>query len=77
MQWALVATQTQSLTIYNQPIMDINNIVITPGSFSTIQAIPGTILNFIVYDGVAAYNPPTGMKLEQVPDNAKIGDTGF
>ena len=42
-----------------------------------ITAIIGTICNLIAYDGVAAYTPPSGYKLEQVPDTAKVGDTGY
>lgn len=34
----------------------------------------GTIVNIIVYDGMAQYEPPPGMTLSQVPDETHIGD---
>lgn len=67
MSWALIATTEQELTLFNQATQE----------WQTIMVQPGTIVNLIVYDGVSPYEPPTNTKLEQVPDNAEIGDTGY
>ena len=80
MQWALVNTTTVQL--------EITVITSTPSIFDPtknvdvfsqeiISAIPGTICNLIAYDGVSPYTPADNYKLVQVPDSAKIGDTGY
>lgn len=38
---------------------------------------PGMIINMILYDGESDFTPPAGTKLVEVPDDAKIGDTGY
>lgn len=72
MQWALVATAEQPLS-YWAPNSDPTQ----SATWETITASIGTIVNLIVYDGVSEYTPPENTKLEQVPDDAKIGDTGY
>lgn len=71
MKWALVATQTMDIQDPNFIPSDANP---TRGMI-TISA--GTIANIIVYDGIQDYVAPEGTQLQQVPDNAKIGDTGY
>jgi hypothetical protein len=69
MQWALVNTVVmphknwawEGLTNYEK----------------SYDAQPGTIIDIIVYDGKTPYNPGEGLKLVQVPDDAKRGDTGY
>ncbi len=74
MQWALVNTVTMELIVQAWRTDVMGN----PESYwNTIEAIPGTIVNLIVYDGVSPYTPPDGTRLEQVPDSAQIGDTGY
>ena len=69
-------------------LVNINPVALIVGSWqgtgfdgkyieNEITANPGTICNLIAYDGVALYTPPSGYKLEQVPDTAKVGDTGY
>lgn len=70
MQWALIATIEQPLSYWGWD-QDGNQIWIET------TAVPGTIVNIIDYDGVSPYTPPDGTKLEQVPDTAQIGDTGY
>lgn len=77
MQWALVATEEQPFTYYVMPTYDDNYMMVSDGYYTTITAPVGMILNLIVYDGGAEYTPPAGMKLVQVPDDAKIADTGY
>lgn len=42
--------------------------------FIECDAVAGTIINMVVYDGVSPYKPAEGCKLVEVPDNSKIGD---
>lgn len=72
MQYALVATVEQQLS-YWVPSGDPT----LPPTWQTITVEPGTIVNIIVYDGVSPYTPPDGTILDQVPDTAQIGDTGY
>ncbi len=74
MQWALVNTVTMALIVQAWRTDVMGN----PESYwNTIEAIPDTIVNLIVYDGVSPYTPPDGTRLEEVPDTAQIGDTGY
>ena len=43
----------------------------------TITASVGTICNLISYDGISVYTPPEGYRLLEVPEDAKVGDTGY
>jgi hypothetical protein len=65
MQWALInTTDTESW-------MWVDNVC------TLVNCVAGTIINIIDYNGSDPYTIPTGMKLEQVPDSAVIGDTGY
>ena len=70
MLWALISTIEQPLSYWS---WDENG---EPVYIETI-AVPGTIVNIISYDGISPYTPPDGTSLQQVPDTAKIGDTGY
>jgi hypothetical protein len=37
----------------------------------------GLICNIIMYDGESEYTPAAGLRLTQVPDEARIGDPGY
>lgn len=37
----------------------------------------GVIVNIIEYDGVSNYTSEGGLTLGQVPDTARIGDSGY
>lgn len=75
MIWALIATVPQEIT-YLVPDSGSGALTI-PGYWATMTAEPGTVVNIIVYEEGADYTPPDGTRLEQVPDNTQIGDTGF
>jgi hypothetical protein len=75
MKWALIATQEQPLTIWIDPVGQYPTW--TPGRWETITASPGTIINIIIYDGISDYTPPEGTIVQEVPEEAKIGDTGY
>lgn len=77
MTWALVATTAQTLSYWTQPVLDSNGNIITASAWITSTVPVGTIINIINYDGISQYTPPAGSKLEQVPDAANIGDTGY
>lgn len=77
MKYALVSTVDQPLKVWVESIGDLLKSGYIPGHLSDITAEPGTIVNLIVYDGVAEYTPPEGQRLTEVPDDAKIGDTGY
>lgn len=66
MQWALIATKEMQMPSSN-----------SDGNMIMITVEPGTIINIIVYNGTDSYTPPNNIKLEQVPNTAKIGDTGY
>lgn len=66
MKWAIIATIAQQVQIGS----------LDQGWVWT-EVQPGTIINLIVYDGISPYIPEFGSKLEQVPDSAQIGDTGY
>ena len=72
MQWALVATAEQTLS-YWVPNVDPTQ----TATWETATVEVGTIVNLIEYDGVSEYTPPDNQALMQVPDDAKIGDTGY
>lgn len=71
MKWALVARQTMDIPDPNFIPSDANP------ARGTITITAGTIANIIVYDGIQEYVAPAGTELLQVPDNAKMGDTGY
>ena len=75
MQWALIATIAQPLEIYMPPVGE--GATGAPGHLETITVQPGTVVNLIVYDGISEYTAPDGTVLQQVPDTAIIGDTGY
>lgn len=65
-------------------LVNIAEAPITTGSWvdgewveNTYNAIPGTIFNLIIYNGYSPYTPPPNMRLAEVPDTAKVGDTGY
>jgi hypothetical protein len=68
MQWALIATEEQQIP---DPNWDGR------GEREMVTAIVGEIVNLIAYDGTSPYTPPSGTRLEQVPNDAKIGNTGY
>lgn len=73
MAWALVNTiEMQFKNHFDEIINDIPKKV-----FKEITAEVGTIINLIVYDGIAPYIAEEGFKLIEVPDTAKLGDTGY
>lgn len=65
MQWALVNTAEMEVWMWFDNVWTLNS------------CVPGTIINIIHYDGSSPYDIPDDTKLEQVPDTAKIGDTGY
>lgn len=65
MQWALINTAPMDVWMW------VDNV------WSEVSCIIGTIVNLISYDGSSPYDLPDNTKLEQVPDDAKIGDTGY
>lgn len=69
MQWAVVNLIEMEMPWYNNAMQE----------WETINAIPGTIVNMVVYDGEKSgdWQPPENTKLIQVDDMAKIGDTGY
>jgi hypothetical protein len=77
MKYALIATVEQPLTYWVEAVGGILDPDYVAGHYTEIMAEPGTIVNIIVYDGIAEYTPPEGSRLAEVPDDAKIGDTGF
>lgn len=79
MQWALVSTidQTIGLWVLVQTGVDLQGNPMYGYEWQQRDIGPGTIVNLIVYDGVSPYTPPDGTRLEQVPDTAQIGDTGY
>lgn len=70
MQWALIATAEQQ-------VPDADPHWAGQGQRPMVIAVVGQILNIIVYDGHSPFTPPAASKLEQVPDTARIGDTGY
>jgi hypothetical protein len=70
MSYALVNIDPMPISLW---VLDINE----NWEYQTYTAVPGTIMDLIIYDGVSAYEPPPGLRLEIVPDTAKIGDTGY
>lgn len=65
MIWALINVVTITLQVQDEK-----------GQPQFIEAAPGTICNIINYSG-APYTPPVNFRLIEVPDDAKIGDTGY
>ena len=73
MIWALVNTIPVQLTLTTIDGVSPSQTIVK----QTSTAIIGTICNLIAYDGSSSYLPLGGYKLEQVPDTAQIGDTGY
>ncbi len=67
MKWALIATIEQQVTLLNKESREWELTIVEPG----------TIINIVVYKEGANWELPEGAKLEQVPDTADIGDTGY
>ncbi len=67
MKWALIATEEKQIMMFNQETYEWQQI--------TVQ--PGTIVNIVIYEEGSDWMPPQGTRLEQVPDTANIGDTGY
>ena len=63
--WALVSTTEQDIYMW------VNSV------WEQVAVSPGTIVNLIVYDESTPYTPPTDTVLIEVPDTARIGDTGY
>jgi hypothetical protein len=66
MKWALVANSNFK---YNKWTF-VNG----ENKFLECDATPGTIVNLIVYDGIAQYTPPANCDLVEVADDKQIGD---
>lgn len=77
MKYALIATVEQLLMVWIDSVGEMLDPGFIPGHTEQINAQPGTVVNLIVYDGKADYTPPEGTRLAEVPDDAKIGDSGF
>ena len=73
MTWALVNTFEVPLIIRTL----VQGVTSQEWQEETISAVVGTICNIIAYDGVSPYTAPENYKLRQVPNSAKIGDTGY
>lgn len=73
MAWALVNIEVVPLVVGSW----VNEGLMQQYVTQEINAVIGTICNLITYDGTSTYTPPAGYKLEQVPDNVIIGDTGY
>jgi hypothetical protein len=69
MKWALVNTVEVPLTIGVVSGEGMNQ----KYTLEEIKAKIGTICNLIVYDGKATYVPELGFELQQLSDNAVIG----
>ena len=67
MAYALIATQQMDVLMWSGD----------PQVYGPVTVQPGTIINLIAYDGKSPYTPADGTKLEQVPDTANVGDTGY
>jgi hypothetical protein len=66
MQWALLNTEQRVLKTGHWENGDwVDDFIDSP---------PGTIFNFIMYDGVSPYTPPSGFVLAEVDDSARLGD---
>lgn len=73
MAWALVSTIEMTIPVgeWVGSGMQAQYII------TNMDAPIGTIINLIAYDGESPYTPPEGTKIEEVPDTAKVGDTGY
>lgn len=67
MAWALVTNKTMEIYLPSETMQ--------PPALTIVDS--GIIANLIVYDGSSLYTPPENYKLVQVPDTAKIGDSGY
>ncbi len=77
MKYALVNTIEMSLSYWVDAVGDPISPEYIRGHMTTVNAQPGTVINLIVYDGESEYTPEEGLRLAEVPDEAKIGDTGY
>lgn len=68
MQWALVNNIPMELS---QWIFDD---VQQQQIWTTSEAPANTVMNIIVYDGIAEYNPEEDLRLMQIDDGIKVGD---
>lgn len=70
MQWALVNTIPMEREVAKWEIVNGKKTFIRETFTEEID----TIMNFIVYDGIAKYTPPNNYRLVQVQDDALVGD---
>jgi hypothetical protein len=72
MKYALISTDATTVWMWVP-----NNDDDQTQTFTEVSVPAGTIINLLEYDGLEPYTPESGLELAEVPDDAKIGDSGF
>ena len=70
MAYGLISTEEMEISLWVLNEMEDYD-------YKTYVTPAGTVMDLVMYDGESKYEAPKGYRLDKVPDEANIGDTGY